>query len=63
MELSALENELKRRTPDEQDRISAFLSLLRKQRDPSYTNELERRSDSKEGWLSLTELKSKLASS
>jgi hypothetical protein len=62
MELSALEKELESRTPDEQDRLWAFLAQLRVQRDPSYYEELNRRADSEKGWLSLADLKSKLIS-
>lgn len=62
MELSALEKEIEHRTPEEQDRLSALLNTLRAQRKPAYGEELDRRMNAKDGWLSLAELKNKLAS-
>ncbi len=63
MELTALEKEIERRTPQEQDRLAAFLSSLRAKRDPEYLRELDRRLDdrSPDQWLTLDELKHELS--
>jgi len=49
-------------SPDEQDRLAAFLTVLRLRRDPEYLKELDRRLDDKDPshWLTLREVHEKL---
>lgn len=63
MSLAVVENEIRQWDPDEQDQLAAFLSALRLKRDPAHAEELARRLDDKTpaNWLTLNELKSKLA--
>jgi len=60
MELTVLERELENRTPDEQDRLAAFLAILRAKRNPAYLRELSHRLDSSGDWIGLSDLKAKV---
>ena len=50
-------------SPDEQDRLAAFLTVLRLRRDPEYLKEVDRRLDDNDPshWLTLKELHEKLS--
>ncbi|MGE9293557.1 MAG: hypothetical protein ACQKBW_08090, partial [Puniceicoccales bacterium] len=62
MTMLQIQEEIKRMSSMEQDKLASFLNVLRKMRDPSYQKELkDRRNDAKpESWVSLEEMKKRL---
>lgn len=63
MNLATVQKEIEHWDPEQQDRLAACLSVLRLKRDPAHARELARRLDDKtpQNWLTLDELKRKLA--
>ena len=63
MNLATVQKEIEHWDPEQQDRLAACLSVLRLKRAPKHAKELARRLDdsSPENWLTLDELKHKLA--
>ena len=63
MTLTTVRKEIEKWDPEQQDRLAACLSVLRMKRDPKHARELARRLDDKSPrkWLTLDELKQKLA--
>ena len=57
MDIITLENEIERRTPEEQARLLAHLATLSLEREKAYLEELDRRSQASDGWLSLDKVK------
>ena len=64
MNLVSVQKEIEQWDSEEQDRLAACLSVLRLKRDPKHAEELARRLDDKTpgNWLTLDQLKRKLAS-
>lgn len=62
MDLSIVQREIESLAPEDQDRLAAFLTVLRLKRDPAHVAELSRRLDdrSPEHWLRLDALKQRL---
>ncbi len=63
MTLAMIEKEIEQWDSEQQDSLAAYLSVLRLKRDPTHAKELARRLDDKApgSWLTLEELKGKLA--
>jgi len=59
MNLAVVQKEVAAWSPDEQDRLAAYLTVLRMTRSPEHTEELSRRLDDRQAgtWLSLKEVK------
>lgn len=64
MTLAAVQREIERWDPEDQDRLAASLSVIRLKRDPKHAAKLaDRLDDVTPGhWLTLDELKRKLTS-
>ncbi len=62
MTMLQIQEEIKRMSSSEQDRLASFLNVVRKMRDPAYQKELKRLRDdaTPEGWVSLEEMKNRL---
>jgi hypothetical protein len=60
MDLEVVEKEVATWAPHEQDRLAAFLTVLRLRRTPEHTRELTRRLDDRNpsSWVSLDEVRS-----
>ncbi|MGE9295200.1 MAG: hypothetical protein ACQKBV_02790 [Puniceicoccales bacterium] len=65
MSVAEVQEEIKKLSPTEQDRVAGFLSVLRKMRDPNYQEELRKsREDTPtENWVSLGDMKKRLGRS
>jgi len=63
MNLALIQKEVETLAPDEQDRLAAYLTVLRMQRTPEHAEQLSRRLDDRnpDHWLTLNELKAKLS--
>ena len=63
MSLVTVQKEIEQWNSEEQDRLAASLSVLRLKRNPSHAKELAHRLNDKtpENWLTLDQLKQKLA--
>lgn len=63
MTLTTIQKEIEQWDPEQQDRLAAYLSVLRLKRDPAHAKELVRRLDDKtpRNWLTVDQLKRKLA--
>jgi hypothetical protein len=59
MDLKVVEKEVATWAPEDQDRLAAYLTVLRLQRSPGYAQELTRRLDDRDpaNWVSLAEVK------
>lgn len=59
MDLKVVEKEVASWSPEDQDRLAAYLTLLRLKRSPEYIQELTRRLDDRESasWVSLAKIK------
>ena len=59
MDLEVVEKEVASWAPEEQDRLAAFLTVLRLKRTPDYVRELTRRLDDRNptNWVSLDEVR------
>ena len=59
MDLKVVEREVASWSAEDQDHLAAYLTLLRLQRSPEYTQELTRRLDDRDpaNWVSLAEIK------
>jgi hypothetical protein len=60
MQLSELQRAVERLNPDERRKLLSFLIALEIRADEADLGDLTRRSDAKEGWISLREAKEKL---
>ncbi len=62
MDLTVVQKEVEAWTPEEQDRLAAYLTVLRIKRSSEHAEELSRRLNDREPehWLTLQELKEKL---
>ncbi|MDJ0835386.1 MAG: hypothetical protein QNK37_02655 [Acidobacteriota bacterium] len=60
MELTALEREIERRTPEEQNHLLAHLTAICMKREPGYLEEIDRRLEDPSGWMNLDDLKQSL---
>ena len=62
MNLAVVQKEIEAWTPEDQDQLAAYLTVLRMQRTPEHADELSRRLNDRDPdhWLSLSELKDKL---
>ena len=62
MDLTVVQEEVTNWAPEDQDRLAAYLEILRLQRTTDHADELNRRLSDKapESWMSLAELKKKL---
>ena len=60
MDMATLEREIEARTPEEQDRLVAYLTAIRLKRDSAYGDEIEGRLDDRDGWMSFDPLKKSL---
>ena len=60
MDLAALEQEIERRTPEEQNLLMAHLTAIQIKREPVYLQEVERRLNDPHGWVGLNDLKRSL---
>ena len=62
MNLAMVQQEVAGWSTEDQDRLAAFLAVIRLKRDPDHVEELGRRLDDKtsESWLSLDTLKRRL---
>ncbi len=60
MDLEVVEKEVANWAPEEQDRLAAFLTVLRLKRTPDHVQELTRRLDDRDpaNWMSLDEIRS-----
>jgi hypothetical protein len=60
MDLEVVEREVASWAPEEQDRLAAFLTVLRLKRAPGHVQELTRRLDDRDpaNWVSLDEVRS-----
>lgn len=60
MDLEVVEKEVATWAPEEQDRLAAFLTVLRLKRTPGYVQELTRRLEdcNPANWVSLDEVRS-----
>lgn len=58
MSIKELEQAVTNLTPNDQDRLAAYLTVLRQQRDPQYRAELTRRLNDRDPahWVSLEDL-------
>ena len=58
MKLSDVQKALEGWSPDEQDRLAAFLSVLRRKRNPAHAKEMARRLEDRTPghWLTLCDL-------
>ena len=63
MTLATIKDEIEQWDPEQQDRLAACLSVIRLKRDPMHAKELARRLDdaTPQNWLTLDQLKQKLA--
>ena len=63
MNLAVIQKEVETLAPEEQDRLAAYLTVLRMKRTPGHAEELSRRLDDRnpDHWLTLDELKEKLS--
>jgi hypothetical protein len=59
MDLKVVEKEVASWSPEDQDRLAAYLTVLRLQRSPDYAQELARRHDDRNprSWVGLAEIK------
>lgn len=59
MDLKVVEKEVASWSPEDQDRLAAYLTVLRLQRSPEYAQELTRRLDDRDpgSWVGLAEIK------
>lgn len=59
MDLRVIEREVASWSPEDQDRLAAYLTVLRLKRSPNHTQELTRRLDDRDpaNWVSLAEVK------
>ena len=59
MDLRVVEREVASWSPEDQDRLAAYLTVLRLKRSPNHTQELTRRLDDRDpaNWVSLAEVK------
>lgn len=59
MTLEVVEKEVATWTPEDQDRLAAYLTVLRLKRSPDHTQELTRRLDDRdpESWVRLDEIR------
>ena len=60
MQLSELQREVERLNTYDRRKLMSFLVALEIRADESYRQELTRRMDAKEGWISLKEAEEKL---
>lgn len=62
MNLTIVQQEIENWKPEEQDRLAAYLAVLRLKRTAGHADELSRRLDEKapEKWLTLAEVKKRL---
>jgi len=60
--VAAIQKEVETLDPQEQDRLVAFLAILRHSRDPAHRAELTRRLNDQDPsqWISLSEVKERL---
>jgi hypothetical protein len=60
MDLEVVEKEVANWAPEEQDRLAAFLTVLRLKRTPDHVQEMTRRLDDRDpaNWVSLDEVRS-----
>ena len=63
MDLATISKEIEKLDSEQQDRLAACLSVLRLKRNPAHAKELASRLDdiTPQSWLTLEELKQKLA--
>lgn len=63
MDLAIIQKEVETLAPEEQDRLAAYLTVLRMKRSPAHAEELSRRLDDRnpDHWMTLDELKAKLS--
>ncbi len=63
MKLAVVQKEIEAWTPEDQDQLAAYLSVLRLQRTAEHAEELNRRLSDRDPdhWLTLAELKDKLS--
>jgi hypothetical protein len=59
---SEVQDAVKMWSPEDQDRLAAFLTVLRLRRDPAYMDEIDRRLRDKDpaNWMALKEVKTQL---
>jgi hypothetical protein len=59
MDLEVVEKEVATWAPEDQDRLAAFLTVLRLRRSPAHIQELTRRLDDRDpdNWVSLDEVR------
>jgi len=59
MDLKVVEKEVASWAPEDQDRLAAYLTMLRLKRSPDHIQELTRRLDDRDpaNWVSLDEVK------
>ena len=59
MDLEVVEKEVATWAPEDQDRLAAFLTMLRLRRSPAHIQELARRLDDRDSdnWVSLDEVR------
>ena len=62
MNLAVVQKEIEAWSPEDQDQLAAYLTVLRMQRSPEHADELNRRLSDRDPnhWLTLSELKDKL---
>ncbi len=62
MNLAVVQKEIEAWTPEDQDQLAAYLTVLRMQRTAEHAEELDRRLSDRDPdhWLTLPELKRKL---
>jgi hypothetical protein len=60
--MTELQNAIRHCSKEDQDRLAAFLALLRQQRDPDYLRTLDARINDRDPqhWVSFQELKERL---
>ncbi len=63
MNLTVVQKEVEAWTPEDQDQLAAYLTVLRMQRTAEHAEELDRRLSDRDPdhWLTLSELKDKLS--
>lgn len=61
MDLEVVEKEVATWVPEDQDRLAAYLTVLRLKRSPDHTRELTRRLDDRDpaNWVSLDEVRAR----
>jgi hypothetical protein len=63
MEMTVLREEIKKRTPEEQEKLANFIAALRSKSDPEHLTEIDRRLQDNDSanWMTLDEVKRSLA--